>query len=116
MPCPTCWDYPRFLDATIEAMLAARVVVATDAGLAHLAVLCGRPLVLIAYGGGLVAPGPVLDGERQTMPAYWPIRLEKYYHAANHMHAPIRVVPHGWERPEDVLAAALEMAGRRAVV
>jgi len=111
VPCPAAWELERFLDATIEAMLVARVVVATDAGLAHLAVLCGRPLVLIAYGGGLVAPGPVLDSDgHQTMPIYWPIRLDRYYHQANHMHAPIRVVPNGWERPEDVLAAALEIA------
>jgi hypothetical protein len=111
VPCPAAWEYPRYLDATLEAMLAARVVVATDAGLAHLAVLCGRPLVLIAHDGGRVAPGPVLNGDgSQAFPEYWPIKLDYYYRQANHTNAPIRVVPHGWERPEDVLAAALDMA------
>ena len=38
------------LDATVEAMLSAKVVVATDSGLAHLAILCGRPLILISDG------------------------------------------------------------------
>lgn len=109
---PAAWHYARYLDATLEAMLGARVIIATDAGLAHLAVLCGRPLVLIAYGGGLVAPGPVLNGDgSQAFPRYWPIRLQKYYHDANHTNAPIRVVPNGWEQPRDVLRAALEIAG-----
>lgn len=108
VPCPRTWDYERFLDATIAAMLAAKVVVATDAGLAHLAVLCGRPLVLIASSGGLVAPGPVieLNGKRSAK-RYWPVRLEEYYLAANHLKAPIRLLPHGWERPEDVIAEVL---------
>lgn len=89
--CARAWDYVRFLDASIEAMLGARLVVATDAGLAHLAVLCGRPLLLITYEG-LVAPGPVLDVAGHAMePAYWPVRLEEYYYAANHLQAPIHV-------------------------
>ncbi len=89
LDCPRAWDYARFLDATIEAMLGARLVVATDAGLAHLAVLCGRPLLLISHEG-LVAPGPVLDDLGDTMePRYWPVRLEDYYDAANHTGSPI---------------------------
>lgn len=88
--CRAAWNYPRFLDATIEAMLEADLVVATDAGLAHLAVLCGRPLLLITHHG-LVAPGPVVDAEGREMQAqYWPVRMDEYYHAANHRNAPIR--------------------------
>ncbi len=89
--CERAWDYDRFLDASIEAMLSARLVVATDAGLAHLAVLCGAPLLLITYGG-LVAPGAVRDAEGRVLePAYWPVRLEEYYHRANHTGSPIHV-------------------------
>ncbi len=89
--CERAWDHERFLDASIGAMLRARLVVATDAGLAHLALLCGRPLLLITYDG-LVAPGPVLDAAGHAMePAYWPVRLEEYYHAANHLQVPIHV-------------------------
>ena len=89
--CRRAWDHDRFLDASLDAMLGARLVVATDAGLAHLAILCGRPLLLITHGG-LVAPGPVLDAAGHAMePAYWPVRLEEYYHAANHLQAPIHV-------------------------
>ncbi len=97
--CERAWDYVRFLDASIEAMLGARLVVATDAGLAHLAVLCGRPLLIITHGG-LVAPGPVVDATGHAMePAYWPVRLEEYYHAANHLQAPIHV-SNAWQCQE----------------
>ena len=89
--CPRAWDYVRFLDASIEAVLKARLVIATDAGLAHLAVLCGTPLLLITFGG-LVAPGPVVDSAGVAMePGYWAVRLEEYYHSANHMGSPIHV-------------------------
>jgi hypothetical protein len=99
--CPSSWDRKRHLDASIQAMRGARLVVATDAGLAHLAVLCGAPLLLITYRG-LVAPGPVLDPQGKVMePAYWPVRMEEYYHAANHMDSPIWT-SHAWEDPGEV--------------
>lgn len=107
------WDFPRFLDATIEAMRQAALVIATDAGLAHLAVLCGAPLLLVTYRG-LVAPGPVIDSSgRKARDAYWsaghapnggPCRFE----SANHMRAPIVKVD-GWKHPERVAARAAEM-------
>lgn len=95
------WSYPRTLDACIEAMHRSKVVVATDSGLAHLAMLCGRPLVLIGADGGRVAPGRRTDEDAP----YWKIRLEHYYRAANHMNAPIKLVPDGWAHPDAMLRA-----------
>lgn len=100
--CPRAWDYARFLDASIEAMRSARLVVATDAGLAHLAVLCGRPLLLITFRG-LVAPGPVMAPDGRVMrEAYWPVRFERYYEAANHTGAPIEMID-AWDDPDAVV-------------
>ena len=85
------WDYDRELDATIEAMLSASLVVSTDAGLAHLAILCGRPLLLVGHGK-LPAPG-----------ARWEIRLQEYYQNANHQQAPISIEGGGWYDPAVVV-------------
>lgn len=104
------WNYERGLDASIAAMLSAAVVVATDAGLAHLAVLCGRPLLLVGYGGGYPAPGlPTGLGGRVLKPKYWKIRMEDYFEAANHRAVPIWMEPNGWEDPTRVVAATLEL-------
>lgn len=106
--CERAWDYNRFLDASIEAMVGARLCVATDAGLAHLAVLCGTPLLLITYRG-LVAPGAVLDSEgRPHEKAYWPVKLEEYYLKANHTGSPIVLVD-GWDYPKRVIEKAYGM-------
>ena len=111
--CQAAWHRNRFLDASIQAMRMARLVVATDAGLAHLAVLCGAPLLLITFNG-LVAPGPVLDPKgREMEPAYWPVRLEEYYQVANHTNAPLWV-SHAWGNPGEVereMTAILEGMG-----
>jgi hypothetical protein len=106
--CPRAWDHARFLDASIEALRGARLCIATDAGLAHLAVLCGTPLLLITHRG-LVAPGPQVDEHgRVTTAAYWPVRFEQYYRAANHCGSLIEMID-GWEHPERVAARALEL-------
>ena len=111
---PSVVGYRRFLDATIEAMLGCDLVIATDAGLAHLAVLCGRPLLLITHRG-LVAPGPVLDDRGLVMaPEYWPVRFREYYERANHCGARIEMVD-GWHSPESVVAAAFAMLTGRSV-
>ena len=108
VPCARAWDYGRGTDATIEAILAARLVVATDAGLAHLAVLCGRPLLMITHGEGIVAPGPVSDEHGHEMePAYWPVKLERYTEA-NHTGSPISVIYHAWENVDVTIRAVLE--------
>jgi len=114
VPCEKAWDHERNLDATIAAMHSARVVVATDAGLAHLAVLCGRPLLMVTYGAGLVAPGSVDDENGRPMePCYWPVKMERY-REANHLGSPITLVHHGWEDPERVLRETQGLIAARA--
>lgn len=109
---PRAWDYARFLDASIEALRSARLCIATDAGLAHLAVLCGTPLLLITHQG-LVAPGPVSDARgRVIQEAYWPVKMAEYYTdpQVNHTGAHIEDVD-GWNHPERVLQRAKEIIG-----
>jgi ADP-heptose:LPS heptosyltransferase len=99
--CNASWNYARYLDTTIEAMLAAKLVVATDTGLAHLALLCGRPLLVICHADGLSGPGshPV---------KHW------RFHAENHANAPLMFQDHAWESHETVQRAAREfMATQR---
>ena len=108
---PRTWDHPRPLDATIAAMRTARLVIATDAGLAHLAVLCGAPLLMISWGDGLTAPGPVVDATGKAMARqYGPIKLHRY-EEANHTGSPVDVMPDTWHDPEAVLARVLEIVG-----
>jgi len=79
-------------------MSSARVVVATDSGLAHLALLCDRPLILISHGEGCTAPGyRIINAQR--------------YAQSNHRQAPLKVVSHSWERPDYVMAAVAEFLG-----
>lgn len=107
---PRAWDYDRFLDASIEALRSSRLCIATDAGIAHLAVLCGTPLLLITYRG-LVSPGPVVSAEGNVIQkAYWPVKFEEYFAKANHTNAHIEMLD-GWENPERVLQRAREIMG-----
>lgn len=106
VPGPKAWDHDRCLDATIEAMLSAKVVLATDGGLAHLAIMCGRPLVLVSYQDGRTAPGP--DGQNRH--PYNEIRMQRF-HDANHRDAPIRCVHHSWEEPERAVDAVMQAIG-----
>lgn len=105
------WDYRRPLDATIEAMRRARVVVATASGPSLLAVLCGAPLLLVGSQGGRVAPGPSedLDGNVHHI-EYWPIPVRDYYEPLDHLGSGIELVPDGWEEPDTVLRFARGMA------
>jgi hypothetical protein len=100
VPCESAWQYDRFLDASIEAIRGATLVVATDAGLAHLAVLCGTPLLLITHGlRGLVAPGPIVDETGKHLEdSYWPIKIERY-NEANHTGSPIYILKDAWYDP-----------------
>ena len=110
LPIPCAWDYDRFLDASLEAIRCADLVISTCAGVAHLAVLCGTPLLLITYSG-LVAPGPVLDANGKAMERrYWPIHREEYYEKANHRGSPIHQVG-CWDDPERVKEKALAIIG-----
>lgn len=99
--CAASWYYDRPLDACIEAMRQAKLVVAPCSGLAHLAMLCGAPLLIFTYRG-LDAPGPVITSSgRKTRDKRWPVRFEEYYEAANHTDAPLSQVD-GWEHPERI--------------
>ena len=93
----TAWAQERFLDATIEAMRQAKLVVATDCGLAHLAILCGKPLLMISYKNGLVAPGHDDVGHD-----YWPIKMERYKRE-NHLDQPIHVLYDTWNDVDKVI-------------
>lgn len=95
--CPAAWRYTRPLDATLQAIHAAKLVIATDAGLAHLAVACGRPLLMIAYGD-------------RTAPGYPPINFGRYY-SANHRGSMIYVCGDGWSDPAAVLDRVSRLVG-----
>lgn len=103
------WHYRRPLDATIEAMRKARLVVATDAGLAHLALLCGAPLLLITYGPGLTAPGPVLDADGKRLAhRYGPVKAHRYAEG-NHRDTHLEFLHFAWEDPDMVRRRTLEL-------
>jgi hypothetical protein len=104
---PSSWQYQRYLDATIAAMRRTRLVVATDSGLAHLAVWCGTPILLISHQNRLVAPGPVRDGSGTiTRKHYWPINM-RHYSSENHLCAQICVLDHTWDDPHAVVNAVI---------
>ena len=69
---------------------------------AGLAVLCGRPLLMITHANGLVAPGVTDTGQ-----PWWPVLIARY-RAENHLNAPIRMVQHAWSDPGKVAAACQE--------
>lgn len=110
------WEDERFLDLSIHMMLNTRLVIATDAGLAHLAVLCGAPLLLVTYRG-LVAPGPVIDSSgRKARDSYWragydPAERVNRFEDANHTDSPIEYVD-GWEDPAKVVEVAERMTAQ----
>lgn len=110
--CERAWDYTRFFDASLEAVLNARLVIATDAGLAHLAVLCGTPLLVITHEKGLVAPGPSEDETGRVMDdEYWPIKTHRY-EEANHLGSPINFLDRSWYDMDLIVNTALEMMER----
>lgn len=99
--CMTAWSgwnrNGKCLDNTIAAMLKAKVVVATDNGLAHLALMCGKPLVLISHKDGLVA-----DGFDDVGNSYWPIKMD-IFERENHTDAPIHIVYDCWHSIKPIL-------------
>lgn len=112
LDCPAAWDYRIPLDATLEAFHSSKAVVATDAGLAHLAVLSGSPLLMITHDRGLVAPGPSSDENGRVMDkSYGEVKIERY-REANHTGSEITLLYHAWDDPGRVLRAALARAGR----
>lgn len=108
--CAAAWYHDRPLDASIEAMRNAKLVIATSSGLSLLALLCGTPLLLVTYRG-LVAPGPVLDPQGRAMePAYWPPKIKEYYDPMMQHTSPgsgmTLTLVNGWEDPERVAVTA----------
>lgn len=104
---PCAWEFQRFTDASIAMLLGARLVIATDAGLAHLAILCGRPLLLLTHHG-LIAPGPQVDATGKVLaPAYGPVKLGRYYHAANWKGVPIHSAGSAWTNWRSVVSTAV---------
>lgn len=95
VPCLRAWDYERFLDATIEAILSSRLVVCTDSGLAHLAVQCGKPILVVMYKG---RPGPGSN---------WSIKWKRYQ-SENHLGSPIEKI-NGWEDIGAVIGRVVEL-------
>ncbi len=106
----------RCLDATIAAMHKAKFVVATDAGLAHLAVMCGTPLLMITHKNGLVAPGQDDVGND-----YWPVHMDRY-ERENHTGSEIRQVIWGftdWNKVAEkafLMLMQAPLGGREPVV
>jgi ADP-heptose:LPS heptosyltransferase len=82
------------LAGAIRAMRRGGVVVATDSGLAHLAVMCGTQLLLIGDNGN-------------TAPGYGPIKMKRF-ERANHRHATIVLID-GWNHPDRVISKAMDM-------
>ena len=85
---PASWSYERFLDASIEGMLSSKVVIATDTGLGYLALLCGKPLILISSDG-------------KTCPSYKKISLKRFQ-GVNHMKMNIDIVD-AWTDIKNIL-------------
>lgn len=106
LDCPCAWDFNRpFLDASIEAINSAELVVASDSGIAHLAILCGTPLLLLTHHGR-VSPGPVINSRgRKVADRYWNVRMTEYYDRANWLNVPIETAPYAWDEPYTVREA-----------
>jgi ADP-heptose:LPS heptosyltransferase len=81
--CSKAWSYERFLDATLEAIQNSKIVVCTDSGLAHLAVQCSKPIIMITYKG---QPGPDTK---------WKVKWNRYKEE-NHMNSVIKEID-AWE-------------------
>jgi ADP-heptose:LPS heptosyltransferase len=81
---PKTWTPPNFA-AFHQAILAARFIVSTDSGPAHLAIIHDRPLVALLGGGQFGVFAPWTLSERQTwihhpLPCYgcdWHCRFER---------------------------------------
>lgn len=91
------WGHDDNLGVTLHWMQKAKMVIATDSGMAHLAVLAGAPLTVIYETRGEL-PGP--EG--------WPWI---YPHMKAHARAYCEPVLQGWTHPENVKDAVLKALG-----
>ena len=109
-PCPRtsdrpgyyrAWDYDRPLDATIAAMNKAKLVLSTDNGLAHLAMLIGKPLVMIVCAD---------DGVDRVAPRNQKVKTKRFARN-NHKNVPIIHI-NAWNHPHivaDKVQVVMEM-------
>lgn len=93
--CDAAWKVTDryFTDATLEAFHSAKLVVATDNGLAHLAVQCGKPLLMITHQHGLTAP------------KFGLVKMHRF-RRQNHTKSPIKLCLNSWFDPSVVLKEA----------
>jgi ADP-heptose:LPS heptosyltransferase len=91
------WGHDDNLGVTLHWMSKAKMVIATDSGMAHLAVLAGAPLLVVYEARGKV-PGP--EG--------WPWILP---HMQAHARAFCEPVLECWSRPENVADALIRAVG-----
>lgn len=82
-------------------MRDAKIVIATDSGLAHLAVMCGCRVLLITHGEGIVA-----DGVDDVGNQYWPSKIHNFEKVAAFTGATVKVIKHAWHSAEPVFNAA----------
>jgi hypothetical protein len=99
---PCSWTVSRNLDLTLAWMNSCKVVVSTDNGLAHLAVWCGKHLLLISHSDGIIAPGPLTDQNGNLiMPQFRKINLGNFQ-SENHLKSPIEILLNSWEDPPSI--------------
>jgi hypothetical protein len=91
----SAWDQPNPLIASINALQNARSVVATDNGLAHLALMC-RPEIMM-----------IVDGEDRVSPGYWPVITDRFTQFGGR----IDFISNSWYTPELVSARVVEAVG-----
>lgn len=102
VPCKKAWSYDRFFDATLEAILSSKLVICTDSGLAHLAVQCGKPILMITFNG---QPGPKTK---------WKVKWNRY-NLENHLNSIIKSVD-GWNDIDLVFKTAIQMLNKESII
>lgn len=100
VPCPQvsdqlrAWSYPQNLGTTLHWMQRCKLVLTTDSGMAHLAVLARAPLKVIYGEPGVETGSP--KGWKWVLP-------QMQEHAYNHCEP----ILHGWDDPQRVYTEAL---------
>lgn len=88
--CCSAWDYDRYLDASIEAIINSKIVITTDNGLAFLSLLCGKDICLISHSDGRTAPGYRKINKRR-------------YDRINHTNADIDIIDDSWKDGDGII-------------
>lgn len=110
--CFRAWDHERCLDASIALMQNTKLVVGTDTGLTHLALMCGVPAILLISGEfGRVAGGVFDSPFTGKDTPYWLIIAEDYYEKPNHVDSYVGIMHDTWEEPQRVRMYANDLLG-----